>query len=292
MKIAIITDSNAGINQAKAKELGMFIQPSPFFINDVLHFEGVDMTHEDFYAALKDDSIDVKTSMPSPGDMTDMWDELLKDYEQVVFIPISSGLSGSYSTAAMLAEDYDGRVEIVDNRRVSITQYQSVLNALELVKLGKNAKEIKEYLEKTADRSSIYLSLDTLKYLKKGGRITPAAAAIGTLLNLKPVLQIQGDKLDAYAKCRGKAQAKKTMIEAVKKDMDTRFKESVAKHNLHLALAYGGNIEEAIAWKEELKSIFPDYDLELHPLSLAVACHIGSGILAITCTEGMDSSLI
>ncbi|ETT01703.1 hypothetical protein HMPREF1497_2183, partial [Fusobacterium sp. CM21] len=153
-------------------------------------------------------------------------------------------------------------------------------------------KEIKEYLEKTADRSSIYLSLDTLKYLKKGGRITPAAAAIGTLLNLKPVLQIQGDKLDAYAKCRGKAQAKKTMIEAVKKDMETRFKESADKHNLHLALAYGGNLEEALAWKEEAQSAFPDYEFELHPLSLAVACHIGNGVLAITCTEGMDNTLI
>jgi len=292
MKIAIITDSNAGISQKRAKELGMFVQPSPFFINDNLQFEDVTMTHEEFYAALLDDSIDVKTSMPSPGDMTDMWDELLKTHEQVVFIPISSGLSGSYSTASMLAEDYDGRVEIVDNRRVSVTQYQSVIDALELVKMGKNAKEIKEYLEKTADRSSIYLSLDTLKYLKKGGRITPAAAAIGTLLNLKPVLQIQGDKLDAYAKCRGKAQAKKTMIEAIRKDMETRFKESADKHNLHLALAYGGNLEEALVWKEEVQAAFPDYEFELHPLSLAVACHVGNGVLAITCTEGMDNTLI
>ena len=292
MKIAIITDSNAGISQKRAKELGMFVQPSPFFINDNLQFEDVTMSHEEFYAALLDDSIDVKTSMPSPGDMTDMWDELLKTHEQVVFIPISSGLSGSYSTASMLAEDYDGRVEIVDNRRVSVTQYQSVIDALELVKMGKNAKEIKEYLEKTADRSSIYLSLDTLKYLKKGGRITPAAAAIGTLLNLKPVLQIQGDKLDAYAKCRGKAQAKKTMIEAIRKDMETRFKESAGKHNLHLALAYGGNLEEALTWKEEVQAAFPDYEFELHPLSLAVACHVGNGVLEITCTEGMDNTLI
>lgn len=292
MKIAIISDSNAGISQKKAKEIGSFIQPSPFFINDELHFEGIDMSHEDFYAALKDDSTDVKTSMPSPGDMTDLWDELLKEYDQIVFIPISSGLSGSYATASMLAEDYDGRVEIVNNRRVSVTQYRSVLDALELVKMGKNAKEIKEYLEKTADHSSIYLSLDTLKYLKKGGRITPAAAAIGTLLNLKPVLQIQGDKLDAYAKCRGKAQAKKTMIEAVKNDMATRFKESADKHNIHLGLAYGADFEDALIWKKEVQEAFPDYELELFPLSLAVACHIGPGVLAITCTEGMDTKLI
>ena len=288
MKIEIITDSNAGITQEKAKELGMFVQPSPFFINEELQFEDVTMTHEDFYAALKDDNIDVKTSMPSPGDMTDLWDELLKDYEEIVFIPLSSGLSGSYSTAAMLAEDYNGKVEVVNNRRVSVTQYHSVLDALELVKLGKNAKEIREYLEKTADRSSIYISLDTLKYLKKGGRITPAAAAIGTLLNLKPVLQIQGDKLDAYAKCRGKAQAKKTMIEAIKKDMETRFKDAVDKHNVHLALAYSGNLDEAKIWKEEVQAAFPGYEPDLHPLSLAVACHIGHGALAITCTEGME----
>lgn len=292
MKIAIIADSNAGITREKAKELGMFIQPSPFFINDKLQFEDITMTHKEFYEALKDDSIDVKTSMPSPGDMTDLWDELLKDYEQVVFIPISSGLSGSYATAAMLAEDYDGKVEIVDNKRVSVTQYRSVLDALELVKTGKNAKEIKEYLEKTADRSSIYLSLDTLKYLKKGGRITPAAAAIGTLLNLKPVLQIQGDKLDAYAKCRGKAQAKKAMIEAIKNDMANRFKEAVNKHNIHLGLAYGADFDDALIWKEEVQAAFPDYELELHPLSLAVACHIGHGVLAITCSEGLDTTLI
>ena len=292
MKIAIITYSNAGISQERAKELGMFVQPSPFFINDNLQFEDITMTHEEFYKALQDDNTDVKTSMPSPGDMTDTWDELLKTHEQVVFIPLSSGLSGTYSTAAMLAEDYDGKVEVVDNKRVSVTQYWSILDALELVKMGKNAKEIKEYLEKTADRSTIYLSLDTLKYLKKGGRITPAAAAIGTLLNLKPVLQIQGDKLDAYSKCRGKAQAKKTMIEAIKKDMEGRFEEAVKKHNLHLALAYGADLEDGLAWKNEVEEIFPEYEITLHPLSLAVACHIGPGVLAITCCEGLDPTLL
>lgn len=292
MKIAIISDSNAGISQEEAKEMGMFVQPSPFYINDKLELAGVTMTEEQFYTALQDDNIDVKTSMPTLGDMTDTWDELLKTHDEVVFIPISSGLSSTYSTAAMLAEDYDGRVQVVDNRRVSVTQYCSIVDALELAKMGKNAKEIKEYLEKTADRSSIYLSLDTLKYLKKGGRITPAAAAIGTLLNLKPVLQIQGDKLDAYAKCRGKAQAKKTMLDAIRKDMEGRFKDAATKHNLNLLIAYGAYLDDALEWREEVKEAFPDYEVVMQPLSLSVACHIGPGVLAVALAEGLDTSLL
>jgi len=292
MKIAIISDSNAGISQEEAKEMGMFVQPSPFYINDKLELAGVTMTEEQFYTALQDDNIDVKTSMPTLGDMTDTWDELLKTHDEVVFIPISSGLSSTYSTAAMLAEDYDGRVQVVDNRRVSVTQYCSIVDALELAKMGKNAKEIKEYLEKTADRSSIYLSLDTLKYLKKGGRITPAAAAIGTLLNLKPVLQIQGDKLDAYAKCRGKAQAKKTMLDAIRKDMEGRFKDAAAKHNLKLLIAYGAYLDDTLEWREEVKEAFPDYEIVMQPLSLSVACHIGPGVLAVALAEGLDASLL
>ena len=292
MKIAIISDSNAGISQEEAKKMGMFVQPSPFYINDKLELAGVTMTEEQFYTALQDDNIDVKTSMPTLGDMTDTWDELLKTHDEVVFIPISSGLSSTYSTAAMLAEDYDGRVQVVDNRRVSVTQYCSIVDALELAKMGKNAKEIKEYLEKTADRSSIYLSLDTLKYLKKGGRITPAAAAIGTLLNLKPVLQIQGDKLDAYAKCRGKAQAKKTMLDAIRKDMEGRFKDAAAKHNLNLLIAYGAYLDDDLEWREEVKEAFPDYEIVMQPLSLSVACHIGPGVLAVALAEGLDTSLL
>ena len=224
--------------------------------------------------------------------MTDTWDELLKTHDEVLFIPISSGLSGTVSTAAMLAEDFDGRVQVVDNRRVSATQYRSMVDALELAKMGKNAKEIKEYLERTADRSAIYVSLDTLKYLKKGGRITPAAAAIGTLLNLKPVLQIQGDKLDAYAKCRGKAQAKKTMLDAIRKDMEGRFKDAAAKHNLNLLIAYGAYLDDALEWREEVKEAFPDYEIVMQPLSLSVACHIGPGVLAVALAEGLDTSLL
>lgn len=288
MKIAIMTDSSSGITQKMAKELGVSVVPMPFFINDKLYLEDVTITQEEFYKALKDDTVDVKTSMPAPGDVTDLWDSLLETHDSVVFIPISSGLSSTCSTAKILAEVYDGRVEVVDNRRVSVTLYQSVLDALALAKHGKSAKEIREILEEHASKSTIYISLETLKYLKKGGRITPAAAAIGTLLNLKPILQIQGDKLDAYSKCRGKVQARKGMIEAIKKDMVGRFKEGAEQHKLHLGLAYTGNLEEAEDWKQQISEAFPDYTLIMHPLALTVACHIGYGALAITCTEYLE----
>lgn len=285
MKIAIMTDSSSGITQGMAKDLGISVIPTPFFINDKIYLEDVTITQEEFYTLLKDDSIDIKTSMPSPGDVTDLWDTLLKTHDEVVFIPLSSGLSSTCSTCKILAEDYCGKVQVVDNRRVSVTLYQSVLDAIKLAKEGKTAEEIKNVLEKNASKSVIYISLETLKYLKKGGRITPAAAAIGTLLNLKPILQIQGDKLDAYSKCRGKAQARKGMISAIKKDIETRFKDAASRKALHLGLAYSGNLEEAEDWKREVSEAFPDYELVMHPLSLTVTCHIGYGALAITCTE-------
>ncbi len=285
MKIAILADSNSGITQKMAKEMGVFIIPTPFFINDNIYYEDVTMSQEDFYKALKDDKIDIKTSMPSIGDTADLWDKLLEEYDELVYIPISSGLSGTCEAATMLSKDYDGKVEVVNNRRVSVTQFQSILDALFLAENGKSAKEIKHILEEHSANSAIYVALDTLKYLKKGGRITPAAAAIGTLLNLKPILQIQGDKLDAYAKCRGKAQARKGMIDAVKNDLETRFKPQATNKNLSLYLAYSGNLEEAQSWKEEVSAAFPDYEINMQPLSLSVASHIGHGCLAIACSE-------
>lgn len=290
MKIAVMTDSGSGINPKMAESLGVFLIPTPFFINEKLYHEDVDITSEEFYKKLEED-VDVKTSMPSIGDVAELWDELLKEYDEIVYIPISSGLSSSLSSANMLANDYDNRVFVVDNRRVSVIQYQSVLDALELAKKGKTGKEIKEILEKYADRASIYISLETLKYLKKGGRITPAAAAIGTLLNIKPILQIQGSKLDAYSKCRGKAQAKKIMLEAIKKDMETRFKDCVSKKRVYLGVAYTGNLEEAVDWKREVENTFKGYEVVMHPLSLTVACHIGYGALAITCCEYLPDDL-
>ena len=214
-----------------------------------------------------------------------MWDNLLKEYDEIVHIPMSSGLSASCETAMGLARDYDGKVQVVDNQRISVTQRQSVLDALALVKAGKNAAEIREILEAEKLESSIYITLETLKYLKKGGRITPAAAAIGTVLNLKPVLQIQGDKLDAYSKVRGKKQAKRVMLKAMKEDMDTRFAEYVKKGEMCLQMAYTGNQEEAEEFKKEVQEMFPELEIHMDPLSLSVACHIGHGALAVACSK-------
>lgn len=284
-KTAIITDSNSGITQAQAKELGIFVLPTPFFINEELFMEDISLTQEEFYRKLAEDA-DISTSQPSPGEVMDLWDEVLKDYEEIVHIPISSGLSKACETAAMLARDYEGQVFVVDNQRVSVTQKQSVLDAMELAEQGVPAVEIKKILEEMKRESSIYITLETLKYLKKGGRITPTAAAIGSVLNIKPVLQIQGDKLDAYAKVRGRAQSRKTMLDAIRKDLETRFADIPAK-SMHFAVAYSGEkTEEVDDWVNEVKAAFPEANIEMvDPLSLSVSCHIGAGALAVTVTK-------
>lgn len=282
-RIAIVTDSNSGITQEEANQLGVFVLPMPFYIDDVLYFEEITLSQEEFYQHLEADA-DISTSQPAPGDVTDLWDKLLQDHDEIVHIPMSSGLSSSCQSARMLAEGYDGRVEVVNNQRISVTQRQSVLDALTLVRQGKSAAEIREILEARKFESSIYISLETLKYLKKGGRITPAAAAIGTVLGLKPVLQIQGEKLDAYAKVRGKKAARRTMIEAIRKDIETRFPKEWEDGTLRLEIAYSGNLEEALDWKEELMAAFPGKEFDIAPLSLSVSCHIGYGALAVACT--------
>ena len=227
-KIAIVTDSNSGITQEEGRRLGVSVLPMPFYINDVMYLEGITLTQEEFYEKLKNDEA-ISTSQPSPAEVCGLWDNLLKEYDEVVHIPMSSGLSASCETAMALARDYDGRVQVVDNQRISVTQRQSVLDALVLREAGRTAAEIKEKLEEEKMESSIYITLETLKYLKKGGRITPAAAAIGTVLNLKPVLQIQGEKLDAYAKVRGKKQAKKVMLKAIREDWEGSVSENMWK---------------------------------------------------------------
>lgn len=282
-KVAIITDSNSGMTLEEAQKVGVKLVPMPFYIDEQLYFEGVSLSQDEFYEKLESDH-EIQTSQPSPADLLFLWDETLKEAESVVYIPMSSGLSSSCETATMLALDYDGKVQVVNNQRVSVTQRQSVLDALELAEEGKTAAEIKEILEDEKFQSSIYITLDTLKYLKKGGRITPAAAAIGTVLGLKPVLQINGEKLDAYAKVRGKKAAKETMLEAMKKDFEEKFKD-VDANDIHLAAAYSGNPEEAQGWVEEIKEAFPGMEIYLAPLSLSVSCHIGKGALAIACSK-------
>ena len=283
-RIAIVTDSNSGITQAQAEELGVYVIPMPFYINEKMYLEGVTLTQEEFYEKLKKDET-ISTSQPSPADLCDLWDKLLRDYEEIVHIPMSSGLSASCSTAMGLAIDYNGRVQVVDNQRISVTQRQSVMDAKMLAEAGKSAAEIKKILTDQKFDSSIYITLDTLKYLKKGGRITPAAAAIGTVLNLKPVLQIQGEKLDAYSKTRGKKQAKRVMLKAMQNDLENRFAEYVKRGEMCLQSAYTGNQEEAEEFKKEIAEVFPEIEIVQNPLSLSVACHIGHGAIAVACSR-------
>ena len=283
-KVAVLTDSNSGITQVDAKELGVYVIPMPFFINNETYYEDIDLTQEQFYEKLVD-GVDISTSMPMVGSVTDTWDKLLQEYDEIVYVPMSSGLSSSCATAMMLAQDYDGKVQVVDNQRISVTMKLSVLDAMKMTEDGFSAAEIKRILEEQKFNSSIYIMVDTLKYLKKGGRITPAAAAIGTVLNLKPVLQIQGEKLDAYAKVRGKKQAKRAMLKAMKNDWETRFKEYASDGEMCLQAAYTGNLEEAEEFKKEIQEVFPGMEIHMDPLSLSVACHIGYGALAVACSR-------
>lgn len=282
-KIAIVTDSNSGITQAEAAELGVVVLPMPFMINEETFFEDITLGQEEFYERLESGA-DVVTSQPSPETVMNLWKETLKEYDEIVHIPMSSGLSGSCQSAVMLAEDFDGKVQVVNNQRISVTQRQSVMDAKLLAGRGMDAYEIKEFLEKDKFNSSIYIMLDTLYYLKKGGRITPAAAAIGTILKLKPVLTIQGDKLDAYARARTANQGKSIMTSAIRNDMESRF-GGAAPDNIWLEIAYTKDRQAAEQFAQELLKEFPGFDIEINPLSLSVACHIGPGSLAVTCCK-------
>lgn len=285
-KIAVVTDSNSGITQKQAKELqnkgrALYVLPMPFMINEETFYEDITLTQEQFYEHLAKGA-DVITSQPTPDSVMQLWDNLLQEYDEIVHIPMSSGLSGSCQSALMLAEEYDGKVHVVNNQRISVTQRQSALDALSLIDRGMNAAEIKQFLEADKFNSSIYIMLDTLYYLKKGGRITPAAAALGTILKLKPVLQIQGEKLDAFAKARTTSQGKTIMMNAIRNDMEKRF-GGVDKDRIWLQLAYTYDLEAANQLKEEVAQAFPGFDIHMDPLSLSVACHIGPGALAVAC---------
>ena len=274
MKIAAATDSNSGITQDQAKQLRVHVLP--------MYYEGVDLTHEEFFRRMEEGA-DITTSQPSPGEVTDFWDKLLEEYDAVVYIPMSSGLSGSCQTAMLLAEDYEGKVYVVNNQRISVTQMQSVLDARDLIKKGYAAAQIRNILEETKFDSSIYVTVTTLKYLKKGGRITPAAAMLGTLLQIKPVLTIQGEKLDAFSKARTLKQGKTIMMTALKKDLETRFHDPEARHTW-LEIAYTCSDEMAQEFKETVAEIYPDANICIAPLSLSIACHIGPGCLAVACS--------
>ena len=288
MKIAVVTDSNSGITQAQAKEMGITVLPMPFMIDGETYYEDITLTREQFYQRLRDNA-DIATSQPTPDSILKMWDKLLKEYDQIIHIPMSSGLSGSCSTAMMLAgeDEYEGKVFVVDNRRISVTQYQSVKDAQMLAAMGMDGTQIKKRLEETAADSVIFITVDTLKYLKKGGRITPAAAALGTLLKIKPVLIILGEKLDSFAKARTMKQAKTMMMNAIQKELDGRLHDSECR-NCHLAIAHTDNEEAALEFKKEVEERFPNADVYMAPLSLSIACHIGPGSLAVTATRKME----
>lgn len=286
-KIAIVTDSNSGITQKQAKEFGFYVLPMPFTIDTKEYFEDINLTQDDFYKKM-DENADIFTSQPSPESVTKLWDELLTEYDEIVHIPMSSGLSGSCQTAIMLSEDYAGRVQVINNQRISVTQKQSCFDAAQLIKAGKSAAEIKEILEEDKLNASIYIMLDTLFYLKKGGRITPAAAALGTLLRLKPVLQIQGDKLDAFAKARTSAQGKNIMINAIINDIENRF-GGLNAGNFTIMLAHTNSYEAILSFKKEVEEAIPGVNIEMvDPLSLSVSCHIGPGALGVAVVKNLS----
>lgn len=280
MRIALATDTNSGIPAAEAQQLGIWLLNMPFSIDGEIYYEGVNLTAREFYQA-QADGRDITTTQPSPGAVTDLWERMLKDHDAVVYIPMSSGLSNSCATAQMLAGEYGGRVQVADVRRISVTQRQAVLDALALIRRGLGPEEVRARLEEKALNSSIYITVDTLKYLKKGGRITPAAAAIGSVLNIKPVLQIQGGKLDAFAKVRGMRQAAVKMREALQNDLDSRF----AGKNVKIMAAYSGSEELGERWVEWMNQQFPGREICAAPLTLSIACHTGPGAIGLGCSE-------
>lgn len=287
-KIAIVTDSNSGLSQEEAKELGVFMIPMPFEIDGKEYLDGINLERDAFYEFQTNDS-EIFTSQPAPQTVMDLWDEVLKEYDEIIHIPMSSGLSSSLQTAKMLADDYDGKVYAVDNQRISVTMVDSIVDAMYLRDKGLSAKEIGERLESEGLNSSIYITLDTLKYLKKGGRITPAAAAIGTLLKIKPVLQIQGEKLDAFAKVRTMSAAKSIMINAVKSDIAGRISEN-GKYKYFINIAHTNNLEAAQEFEKEIRLAIPEYkgEIRIMELSLSVTCHIGQGALALAVSRVVE----
>lgn len=286
MRTAVVTDSNSGITQLQAKEAGVYVIPMPFMIDGATFYEDIDLSQEEFYERMEAGS-DITTSQPSPDTILKLWDQLLEEYDAVLHIPMSSGLSGACQTASMLAGDYDGKVLIVNNQRISVTQRQSVLDAKVMADQGVPASKIRDILEESKFDSSIYITVDTLKYLKKGGRITPAAAALGTLLKIKPVLTIQGEKLDAFAKARTMKQAKAMMISAIGRDLTERFGDPEAEGDF-LQIAHTRNREAALEFQKELQTAYPNAEIYVDDLALSIACHVGPGTLAVACTRKLE----
>lgn len=286
MKIAIATDTNSGITAMEGEKLGVFVLAMPVNLEETIHYEGIDITSEQLYDAMRQHR-DVSTSQPSPGQLMELWDGILaKGYDEIVYIPMSSGLSGSCQSAALFAQDYDSRVQVVDNHRISVTQKESVISALRLVEQGYDAGQIRDFLEKHAYDASIYITVDSMEYLKKGGRVTPAAATLATVLNLKPVLTIQGDKLDAFAKVRGMKLAESKMIEAIHQDRAERFKDVPESRLLIETAGTLENSELAEHWRQQVQAEFPFAKVSYANLPCSIACHLGmNSVAAVIMTE-------
>ncbi|MBR6791589.1 MAG: DegV family protein [Ruminococcus sp.] len=275
-KIAIVTDTNSGISREEAEKLGVFLVAMPFIVNGKEYFEGVDCTYEQFFEMLASGA-DVSTSQPSPDSLLSLWSDILKEYDYIIHIPMSSALSGSCSTAKALASEFDGKVLVADNKRISVTQRQSVLDALCLIEKGLSAQEVCAKLEETALDASIYLAVNTLELLKKSGRVTAAGAAIASILGLKPVLQIQGEKLDAFSKARGMDNAQKVMLNAAKEDVEKRF----AGKKVTIITAYSGDYASAEEWLKIVQEFFGDSSVEMYKLPVSICCHVSAGVKAV-----------
>ncbi len=283
--VIIVTDSNSGVSRKEAEKLGIGVVPMPFLVNGKTYYEGVDLNQEQFFHFLEEEA-DVSTSQPSPGAVTDLWEEYLKEYDEIVYLPMSSSLSNSCMTAQMLARDYDGKVQVVDNKRISVPQYQAILDGLSMIRQGKNAVQIKEELERTAADFSVYITVDTLKYLKKGGRISGTSAVLGTMLHIKPVLRLGSDKLESAAKCRGIKAARHTMLELLQKDLEGGLREYLEQGKIQFMTAYAGVSKETLEdWNREVKETFHTDRILSAPLTLSIACHVGPGVLGVAATR-------
>ena len=287
MTVAIMTDNQSGIFPEEGKKLGVYILRMPFFLDGKQYYENETITAQEFFDRMEHNpDMEFSTSMPPAGEVLSMWKEALKTHDEVVYIPMSSGLSSSCETATLLAQQFDGKVQVVNNQRISLTQRQSVYDAMTLRDQGKSAKEIKDILEAEKFNSSIYIMVGSLDYLKRGGRVTPAAALLGGLLRIRPNLQIQGEKLDAFAKARSLKAAKKIMFDALHKDLDGRFKPFVDKKEMEVYISYThGQPEQVKQWFEEVKTEFSDFNVTQDPLSLSISCHTGPGCLGIGCAR-------
>ena len=285
MRVAIVTDTNSGISLAEGARLGVFVLPMPVLIDGRIRYEGIDLTADEFYAA-QQAGHDISTSQPSPGDVMDLWDRVLDEYDELVYIPMSSGLSTSCQTAAALAEDYDGRVQVADLRRISVTQRLAALDGVELAKLGCTAVEIREELERISMDAMIYIGLETLTYLRRGGRITPAAAAMGNLFSIKPLLKIQGDRLDAFAKVRGVKACKQRTVEALREDVERYLQKG---WHFHVATAHTYRTQDEIqAWQKALEDNFPGIPATHGELALSIGCHTGPGAFGMGVVRRVD----